>query len=174
MVTDFYNNAPQFTFVSRRNVILSIGSDKTTEEDLIEAVSKAMHNILEPLGFLLADYTSYADLSSFPGHYVLFWELQNDGDQAVLLDAAKMEQCCNVVDESLDMTYKKFRRSKAIGPLEIRVVKQGTFDALMDFFISHLGSSFSQYKTPKCIKSEDAIRLLNSMVVATSFSKVYD
>nr|XP_027102235.1 indole-3-acetic acid-amido synthetase GH3.17-like [Coffea arabica] len=69
MVTDFHNNTPQFKVVQRRNVVLSIDLDKTTEEGLLKAVSKAMQ-ILEPLGYLLTDYSSYADMSSFPGHYV--------------------------------------------------------------------------------------------------------
>ena len=62
MVTSFYNNAPQFRFVQRRNVVLSIDTDKTSEEDLLKAVAQAKL-IIEPLGFLLTKYTSYADPS---------------------------------------------------------------------------------------------------------------
>ncbi|CAI9118054.1 OLC1v1019567C1 [Oldenlandia corymbosa var. corymbosa] len=172
MVSSFHNNAPQFRFVRRKNVILSIDFDKTTEEDLIKTISKAIHNILEPHGFLLTDYTSYADSRSFPGHYVLFWELQDHGglghdDGFVQM----MRGCCNLVDESLDEAYKKCRVRNLIGPLEIKVVKQGTFDALMDFTLSRRKSaSPSQYKPLKCITSEDAIQMMNSMVIATFFS----
>lgn len=173
MATDFHNNTPQFKVVQRRNVVLGIDLDKTTEEDLLKAVSKAMQ-ILEPLGYLLTDYSSYADMSCFPGHYVLFWELQmreNEG-VPVVLDRAKMEGCCNLVEESLDGMYKTLRRrSNVIDPLEIRIVKQGTFDGLMDLFLSE-GAALNQYKTPKCIKSEKAIQFLNSMVVETFFSQV--
>ncbi|PQP98924.1 indole-3-acetic acid-amido synthetase GH3.17 [Prunus yedoensis var. nudiflora] len=75
MVTGFHNNAPQFRFMHRRNVVLSIDTDKTNEEDLLNAVTQAKL-LLDPLGFLLIEYTSYADTSSIPGHYVLFWELK--------------------------------------------------------------------------------------------------
>ncbi|CDP20124.1 unnamed protein product [Coffea canephora] len=173
MVTDFRNNTPQFKVVQRRNVVLSIDLDKTTEEGLLKAVSKAMQ-ILEPLGCLLTDYSSYADMSCFPGHYVLFWELQmrENAGIAAVLERVQMEGCCNVVEESLDGMYKTLRRrSNVIDPLEIRVVKRGTFDGLMDLFLSE-GASLNQYKTPKSIKSEKAIQFLNSMVVETFFSRV--
>ncbi|WCJ26707.1 Auxin-responsive GH3 family protein [Euphorbia peplus] len=172
MVTGFYNKAPQFKFVQRRNVVLSIDSDKTNEEDLLNAVTQAKL-VLEPLGFLLTEYTSFADTSSIPGHYVLFWELKTRGgnnEAAVKLDPKIMEQCCSTVEESLDSVYRRCRKKdKSIGPLEIRVVKDGTFDALMDFCLSQ-GSSVNQYKTPRCIKSEQALNILNSRVVGTFFS----
>ncbi|CAI9118059.1 OLC1v1019572C1 [Oldenlandia corymbosa var. corymbosa] len=171
MVTAFHKNAPQFRFVRRKNVVLSLLSDKTTEEDLIKATSKAINSILEPHGFFLTDYTSYADSGSF--HYVLFWELQNHGELGVQDNGfvEMMKGCCNVVDQSLDDKYRYYRIHNTIGPLEIKVVKQGTFDALMDFTLSRRKStSPSQYKPVKCITSEDAIQMMNSMVMATFFS----
>ncbi|KAF5943155.1 hypothetical protein HYC85_020797 [Camellia sinensis] len=53
MVTGFHNNAPQFRFVQWRNVVLSIDTDKSNDEDLLNAL------IIEPLGYLLTEYTSY-------------------------------------------------------------------------------------------------------------------
>ncbi|KAJ6712904.1 hypothetical protein OIU79_008988 [Salix purpurea] len=165
MVTGFCNNAPQFRFVHRRNVVLSIDTDKTNEEDLLKAVTRAKA-LLEPLGFLLTEYTSFADTDSIPGHYVLFWELKMRGTNDLPeLDPIIMERCCSVVEESLDSVYRRCRKKdKSIGPLEIRVVTHGTFDALMDFCVSQ-GSSVNQYKTPRCIKSEEALEILDSRVV---------
>ncbi|KAA3482803.1 indole-3-acetic acid-amido synthetase GH3.17-like isoform X2 [Gossypium australe] len=171
MVTGFHNKAPQFRFVHRRNVVLSIDTDKTSEEDLLKAVTKAKV-IVESLGILLIEYTSYADTSSIPGHYVLFWELTSKGNNHLpVLDPKIMEQCCSTVEESLDSVYRRCRRKdNSIGPLEIRVVQHGTFDALMDFCVSQ-GSSVNQYKTPRCIKSGEAINILDSRVVARFFSQ---
>ncbi|XP_059633403.1 indole-3-acetic acid-amido synthetase GH3.17-like [Cornus florida] len=171
MVTSFHNNAPQFRFVQRRNVVLSIDMDKTNEEDLLKAVAQAKL-VIEPLGFLLTDYTSYADTSSMPGHYVLFWELRVRGNSdRPELDPIIMEQCCSAVEESLDSVYRRCRRKdKSIGPLEIRIVKHGTFDVLMDFCVAQ-GSSVNQYKTSRCIKSEEAFEILESRVVGRFFSK---
>ncbi|KAF2288399.1 hypothetical protein GH714_007237 [Hevea brasiliensis] len=134
--------------------------------------SDTSKDLLEPLGFLLTEYTSFADTSSIPGHYVLFWELITRGNNdPAELDPIIMEQCCSTVEESLDSVYRRCRKKdKSIGPLEIRVVKHGTFDALMDFCLSQ-GSSVNQYKTPRCIKSEAALKILDSRVVGNFFSK---
>ncbi|KAK4759031.1 hypothetical protein SAY87_020332 [Trapa incisa] len=160
MVTGFHNKAPQFRFVQRQNVMLSIDTDKTSEEDLLKAVTKAKEH-LEQLGLLLTEYTSYPDTSSFPGHYVIYWELKAKGCKSDFpkLDKGIMEKCCSTMEESLDLVYRFYRRKeKSIGPLEIRVVREGTFDTLMDYYVMQ-GSSMNQYKMPRCIKSEELYRI---------------
>ncbi|KAE8725429.1 Indole-3-acetic acid-amido synthetase GH3.17 [Hibiscus syriacus] len=152
MVTGFHNNAPQFQFVERQNVAISVDQEKTSESDLFKAVTEAKA-LLDPLGFVLTEYTSYADTSSAPGHYVLFWELkQKEGNNCKELDPKIMVECCYRLEGSLHYTYKIYMKKNIIAPLEIRVVKQGTFDALMDHYVSK-GASLSQYKRPSCIKS---------------------
>ncbi|XP_062110818.1 indole-3-acetic acid-amido synthetase GH3.17-like [Humulus lupulus] len=172
-VSGFHNKAPQFRFVQRRNVVLSIDADKTSEEDLLQAVGKAKE-VVEAVGFLVTEYSSYADTSSIPGHYVLFWELKSKSSSSsseLELNQGVMEECCWRVEESLDSIYRRCRaKDKSIGALEIRVVKEGSFDALMDFCVSQ-GSSVNQYKTPRCIKYEAGIMILESRVVARFFSK---
>lgn len=173
--TGFLKNVPQFRFVQRRNTLLSIDGDKTSEEDLLKSISEAML-LIEPLGFMLADYTSCTDTSNYPGHYVLFWELQIMRGKAVVppteLDTGLMEQCCFAMEQSLDPVYRRVRTvTKEIGPLEIRVVKNGTFDELMyHHFLSRGGTSLSQYKPPRCITSEKTIEMMNSRVVGKFFS----
>ena len=169
-VAGFHNKAPQFRFICRRNVLLSIDNDKTNEEDLHKSVSAAAKALLGPRGILLLEYTSFADTSRVPGHYVLFWELQHDHDHDRLLLGGVMQECCIAVEEELDYTYRRCRASDtSVGPLEIRVVEAGTFEALMDLFISQ-GGSINQYKTPRCIKSAKALKLLNANVKACFFS----
>ncbi|CAF2230933.1 indole-3-acetic acid-amido synthetase GH3.17-like [Brassica napus] len=170
-VTGFHNKAPQFSFVERRNVVLSIDTDKTSEEDLMKAVTQAKLNHLQGL-FLLTEYTSYADTSSIPGHYVLFWELKPRYDNdPPKLDKKMMEDCCSEVEDCLDYVYRRCRnKDRSIGALEIRVVSLGTFDALMDFSISQ-GSSVNQYKTPRCVKSGGALQILDSRVIGRFFTK---
>ncbi|KAG8477652.1 hypothetical protein CXB51_030093 [Gossypium anomalum] len=170
-VTGFHNQAPQFRFICRRNVVLSVDIDKTNEEDLHRSITTAK-KLLEPYNALLVEYTSYADTSSVPGHYVLFWEIQMV-DSATSIDAKLLQECCVTVEEELDYVYRQCRsREKTIGPLEIRVVEPGTFEALMDLFISQ-GGSINQYKTPRSIKSSTALKLLNSHALA-SFSSPRD
>lgn len=167
-VAGFYNKAPQFKFICRRNVVLSIDLDKTNEEDLHRSITLAKKK-LENKAFL-AEYTSYADTSSVPGHYVLFWEIQwlePDDEEEKLL----MEECCIAVEEELDYIYRQCRkRDRSVGPLEIRVVKAGTFEKLMDMIISQ-GGSLNQYKTPRCVKSNSAmLKLLDGHVTGSFFS----
>lgn len=166
-VAGFKNKAPQFTFICRKNVALSIDSDKTDEVELQTAVINAVNHLV-PFDATLTEYTSYADLSTIPGHYVLFWELTVNGSTPI--PPSVFEDCCLTVEESLNSVYRQGRTSdKSIGPLEIRIVELGTFDKLMDYAIS-LGASINQYKAPRCVKYEPIIELLNDKVVASYFS----
>ncbi|KAE9456630.1 hypothetical protein C3L33_11632, partial [Rhododendron williamsianum] len=166
-VAGFKNKAPQFTFICRKNVALSIDSDKTDEVELQTAVKNAVNHLI-PFDATLTEYTSYADLSTIPGHYVLFWELTVNGSTPI--PPSVFEDCCLTIEESFNSVYRQGRASdKSIGPLEIRIVDVGTFDKLMDYAIS-LGASINQYKAPRCVKYEPIIELLNDKVVASYFS----
>ncbi|KAF7822811.1 indole-3-acetic acid-amido synthetase GH3.6 [Senna tora] len=145
-VAGFKNKAPQFNFICRKNVVLSIDADKTDEVELQYAIKNAVTH-LASFDADVAEYTSYADTSTIPGHYVLYWELNVNGSTPI--PACVYEDCCLTVEESLNSVYRQGRVSdKSIGALEIKVVEQGTFDKLMDYAIS-LGASINQYKTPR-------------------------
>lgn len=75
------------------------------------------------------------------------------------------------MEEGLDYVYRRCRTNdKSVGPLEIRVVKAGTFEKMMDLFIAQGGASINQYKTPRCVKSKSALKLLNANVSECYFS----
>ncbi|CBI22502.3 unnamed protein product, partial [Vitis vinifera] len=133
-VTGFHNSAPQFHFVRRKNVLLSIDSDKTDEAELQKAVDNAS-------------------------------KLLREVNTSVLLG-----QCCLAMEESLNSVYRQGRvADNSIGPLEIRVVKSGTFEELMDYAISR-GASINQYKVPRCVNFTPIMELLDSRVVSSHFS----
>ncbi|KAG8502574.1 hypothetical protein CXB51_000015 [Gossypium anomalum] len=164
-VIGFHNNTPRFKFIERQNVILSIESDKTSELDLLNAT------LLDPLGFILRWYNSHVDASSIPGHYVVFWELKakEGNDNIVGLDRTIMAECCSRMEVSLGFIYRLYRKENAIAALEMKVLKQGSFEALMDYYVSQ-GASLSQYKGSSCIKSKEAIKILDSRVMVRFFS----
>lgn len=165
-VAGFKNKAPQFNFVCRKNVALSIDSDKTDEVELHRALEKAVGH-LEPFGATLVEYTSHADTSTIPGHYVLYWELRMG---VTPVPPSVFEDCCLAIEESLNSVYRQGRAAdKSIGPLELRVVEEGTFDKLMDYALSR-GASINQYKAPRCVKFEPMVELLNSRVRCNFFS----
>lgn len=165
-VVGFKNNAPQFNFVCRNNVVLSIDTDKTDEVQLHNAVRNAVTH-LAPFDARLIDYTSYADTAAIPGHYVVYWELSHNGTTAI--PPSVFEDCCLTVEDSLDTVYRQNRVFEAIGALEIKIVENGTFDKLMDYAIS-LGASINQYKTPRCVTFAPIVELLDSRVVCRYIS----
>ncbi|XP_068311718.1 indole-3-acetic acid-amido synthetase GH3.6-like [Pyrus communis] len=166
-VASFKNKAPQFNFICRKNVVLSIDSDKTDEVELQNAVKNAVNHLV-PFDATVTEYTSYADTTTIPGHYVLFWELSLNGTTPI--PPSVFEDCCLTVEESLNSVYRQGRASdKSIGPLEIKVVETGTFDKLMDYAIS-LGASINQYKTPRCVKFAPIVELLTTRVVSNYYS----
>ncbi|KAI4322852.1 hypothetical protein L6164_022505 [Bauhinia variegata] len=166
-VAGFKNKAPQFNFICRKNVVLSIDADKTDEVELQNAMKNAVTHLV-PFDASVSEYTSFADTSTIPGHYVLYWELSLNGSTPI--PPSVFEDCCLTIEESLNSVYRQGRVSdKSIGPLEIKTVEQGTFDKLMDYAIS-LGASINQYKTPRCVKFAPVVELLNSRVVSSFFS----
>ncbi|KFK29982.1 hypothetical protein AALP_AA7G202400 [Arabis alpina] len=171
-VTGFYNSAPKFKFVRRANVVISVHLEATTEEDLLKAVTCASQ-LLKSYDMILRDFTCYPHISEVPGHYVLYLELKgnNKGEIIELIDTKVLVECCAVVEESLDALYRNFRSNVgSIGALEIKLVKEGTFDSLMKYFIAQ-GASTTQYKTPRCIKSSEALQVLENKVLARFFSE---
>ncbi|XP_010480613.1 PREDICTED: 4-substituted benzoates-glutamate ligase GH3.12 [Camelina sativa] len=173
LVTGFYNKAPQFRFIRRDNVVLSIDLDKTNEDDLFKAVNRAKL-ALDSSDLMLVDFTSYADNSTVPGHYVVYWEVKDKNEdkkskKQMDLKQETFSKYCLLMEDSFDIVYKICRfKEESLGPLEIKVVRHGTFDSLMDIFISQ-GASIGQYKTPRCIKSGKALEVLEKSVVATFF-----
>ncbi|KAG4987768.1 hypothetical protein AAZX31_11G050200 [Glycine max] len=167
-VTGFHNSDPQFRFVRRKNVLLSIDSDKTDEAELQKAIENASE-LLKEFNTSVVEYTSFADTKSIPGHYVIYWELMMK-DSSHPPTNQVLNQCCLVMEESLNSVYRQGRvADNSIGPLEIRVVKNGTFEELMDYAISR-GASINQYKVPRCVSFTPIMELLDSRVVSFHFS----
>ncbi|CAL0331780.1 unnamed protein product [Lupinus luteus] len=169
-VTAFHNAAPQFRFVRRKNVLLSIDADKTDEAELQKAIENA-YVLLHEFNTTVVEYTSFADSKSIPGHYVIYWELLvKDSTHEPTNEV--LNKCCLVMEESLNSVYRQGRvADNSIGPLEIRVVKSGTFEELMDYAISR-GASINQYKVPRCVTFSPIMELLDSRVVSVHFSPV--
>ncbi|KAG9140417.1 hypothetical protein Leryth_018546 [Lithospermum erythrorhizon] len=167
-VTGFDNSAPQFKFIRRKNVLLSIDSDKTDESELQKAVENASV-LLREFDATIIEYTSNANTRSIPGHYVIYWELLVK-DMTNWPTKETLDKCCLVMEESLNSVYRQCRvADNSIGALEIRVVKNGTFEEVMDYAISR-GASINQYKASRCVDSVPILELLDSRVISAHFS----
>uniref|UniRef100_A0A0E0LMK7 Uncharacterized protein n=1 Tax=Oryza punctata TaxID=4537 RepID=A0A0E0LMK7_ORYPU len=172
-VTGFHNAAPEFRFVRRQNVLLSVDTDKTDEAELQRAVERASSALLRPRGASVADFTSRVCTDRIPGHYVIYWELHKLLTEAAAgdtVDGETLGRCCLEVEEALNPVYRRNRVTDgSIGPLEIRVVRPGTFEVLMGVAVSR-GTSIGQYKVPRCVTLPSMVELLDSRVVSSHFS----
>ncbi|PKI76635.1 jasmonoyl--L-amino acid synthetase JAR4-like [Punica granatum] len=167
-VAGFHNSTPELRFICRRNLLLTINIDKNTEKDLQLSVESAAKLLAEEK-LEVVDFTSHVDLSTDPGHYVVFWEINGEAREEVL------NECCNVLDRSfVDAGYLSSRKVNAIGALELRVVRRGTFQQILDHYLG-LGAAVSQFKTPRCVgPANDAVlRILCRNVVKSYFSSAF-
>ncbi|CAD6223267.1 unnamed protein product [Miscanthus lutarioriparius] len=144
-VTGFHNTAPQFRFVRRKNVLLSI---EVRQDGRGRAAARRGARVR----------------AAPPAR-------RRRGPAAgAAVDRETLDRCCLEMEEALNTVYRQSRVADgSIGPLEIRVVRPGTFEELMDYAISR-GASINQYKVPRCVTFPPIIELLDSRVVSTHFS----
>ncbi|CAN6363086.1 unnamed protein product [Urochloa humidicola] len=167
-IAGFHNSTPELQFICRRSLVLSINIDKNTEKDLQLAVEEA-GKLLEAEKVEIMDFTSSVEKSSDPGRYVIFWELSSDINEDVL------QNCANCLDLAfLDAGYLGSRKTKAIGPLELRILKKGTFKEILDHFLT-LGGAVSQFKTPRFVNPLNikVLQILKSNTTKSYFSTAY-
>ncbi|KAG0484566.1 hypothetical protein HPP92_008645 [Vanilla planifolia] len=168
-IAGFYNLTPKLQFVRRRNLILTVNIDKNTEKDLQLAVVEAT-KLLAAQKLEVVDYTSHVDMSIYPGHYVIFLELNGNASDEIL------GNCCDSLDRSfVDAGYVGSRKIRAIGPLELRMVCRGAFNMILEHYLA-LGAAMSQFKTPRCVplSNRSVLQILNSNVIKSYFSTAYD
>ena len=168
-VTGFFKSSPQLAYVCRKGVELCINIDKNTEKDVQIVVEKAS-KMLDDLE--LIHFTSYADMSSTPGHYVIFWELNIK--KVTEKDYETLKECAKEMDMAfLDVGYVISRRTHTIGPLELCIVCPGTFQTLLNRYLAR-GIAIAQYKNPHCVKSPEVIKILRQSVIISIFSSAYN
>ncbi|BFG22119.1 hypothetical protein CerSpe_083930 [Prunus speciosa] len=168
-VVGFHNSTPEIKFMCRSNLLLSINIDKNTENDLQLAVEEAA-KLLAAEKLEVVDFSSHVDLSADPGHYVIFWELNGEPSQEVL------SECCNCLDKSfLDAGYLSSRKVNTIGPLELRILRKGTFQKILNHYLAQ-GAAVSQFKAPRCVGPHNnmVLQILCGNVVRSFFSTAYN
>lgn len=167
-VKGFHNSTPELQFICRSNLLLTINIDKNTEKDLQLAVEAAAKLLAEEK-LEVVDFTSHVDVSTDPGHYVIFWEVTGEAGDDLL------KECCNCLDRSfVDAGYMSSRKVNTIGALELRVVKRGTFHKILDHFAGQ-GGAVSQFKTPRCVgpANNNVLQILSGNVVKSYFSSAF-
>ncbi|KAJ0631614.1 putative GH3 family protein [Helianthus annuus] len=165
-VAGFYEETPKLKFLCRRKLVLTINIDKNTEIDLQLAVQKGSQPLLTS-GAKLVDFTSHANITDPPGHYVVYWEIKGEVNEHVLA------RCCKEMDAAfVDHGYVVSRKTNSIGPLELCIVERGTFRKIMEHFIGN-GATMSQFKTPRCITNKVLLKMLNLCTIKRFHSTAY-
>ncbi|KAJ4831523.1 Jasmonoyl--L-amino acid synthetase jar4 [Turnera subulata] len=168
-VMGFHNSTPELKFIRRKSLLLTINIDKNTERDLQLVVEEA-GKLLAEEKLEVVDFSSQTDVSTDPGHYVIFLEISGEASEEVL------KECCNCLDRSFaDAGYVSSRKVNGIGPLELRVVWKGTFQKVLDHYLG-LGAVVNQFKTPRCVgpTNKAVLQILCDNVAKTYFSTAYD
>ncbi|KAK4714310.1 hypothetical protein R3W88_020217 [Solanum pinnatisectum] len=167
-VDGFYNKTPKLNFICRRNLILTANIDKNTEKDLQLVVERGSQILSKSTKRAeLVDFTSHANVTKQPGHYVIYWEIKGEIDKKVL------DECCRDMDASfVDHGYVVSRRTKSIGPLELCIVQKGTFKKILEYYIGN-GAALSQFKTPRCTSNKVLLKILNVCTIMRFYSTAY-
>lgn len=166
-VAGFYKGAPQLNFICRRKLILTVNIDKNTEKDLQMVVEKGSNLLSLKTKSELVDFTSNADTSKNPGHYVIYWEIKGNIEDEVL------NECCREMDLAfVDHGYVVSRKTNSIGPLKLKIVESGTFRRILEYYIGN-GAAMSQFKTPRCTSNQELLRILDDCTIKQLRSTAY-
>ncbi|XP_038900326.1 indole-3-acetic acid-amido synthetase GH3.10 [Benincasa hispida] len=166
-VAGFHNNTPKLNFICRRKLVLNVNIDKNTEKDVQLVVERGSQILSDQSGAELVEFTSHAEVSDQPGHYVIYWEVKGDVNDSVL------EDCCSAMDAAfIDYGYVVSRKANSIGPLELRIVERGSFNKILEHYIGN-GAALSQFKTPRCTTNPYLLNILNLSTLKSFFSTAY-
>ena len=151
-VVGFYNNCPKIEFLYRRNQLLNMVSEKTTEEHLTSTIS----NTISKLKLNLVDYTTCADNSLSPGRYIFYLEL-NDPISPRL--SASIEDVLDNELQKCNLAYGRFRRNHKLSKAKVVLLAPKTFLAIKETLFA-AGTSNSQVKIPRVITSNEKIKAI--------------
>lgn len=90
---------------------------------------------------------------------MLLWTNRN-------LDEDVLQNCTNIMEASLSNVYREGREDNLIGPIELRVIKEGTFEDLKALAVKG-GASPAQFKLPRSISNLQTLQLLNDKTLVS-------
>ncbi|MDV4151112.1 GH3 auxin-responsive promoter family protein [Clostridium sp. AL.422] len=148
-VVGFYNNSPEIEFLYRRNQILNMVSEKTTEEHLTTAIK----NTKNKLKLNLIDYTAVADNSTTPGRYKFYFEIKGKITKELVRN---IEENLDKELENCNLAYKRFRKKNGLAMTKVIILEEGTFNKVKDFLLTK-GVSKNQIKIPRVVTTNKKV-----------------
>lgn len=142
-VVGFYNNSPEIEFLYRRNQVLNMVSEKTTEEHLTDAI----RNTKNRLKLDLIDYTTVADNSITPGRYQFYFEVKGKVTKELV---RSIEITLDEELRNCNLAYKRFRSKSGLAMPKVIMLEEGTFNKVKEFLFMK-GISKNQIKIPRVV-----------------------
>ena len=153
-----YNNCPEIEFLYRKNQVLNMVSEKTTEEHLTISIQ----NTVKKLNLSLVDYTTIEDTTISPGRYIFYFEFKDD------ISRRNMIEFENVLDKELqraNLAYGRFRNNNRLAKVKVKVVNGGSFNIIKESLIKK-GISKNQIKMPRVINDKkEILKILMSKTI---------
>lgn len=142
-VTGWHNKAPKIKFVYRKNQMISIAGEKTSQE----AVSWVVDEFAKKTECLIPDYSVYADLSVDPGRYVLFMETY---PQLPVEKTAEYEELLFELLSKANPNLGFVMNNNQLGKPKLHLVQQQTYALYTDMQVMR-GTSRNQIKPVRLI-----------------------
>ena len=142
-VTGYYNETPIIKFIYRRNQLMSLAGEKTTEE----AVRWAVEAFSRETRINVNDYSIYADRSVSPARYIMLVE------PSKIVPRERIPYCRDILERRLihaNPPYGDMLRKGAIGEMELVFLQQETYRLYRDMMIMK-GASANQLKPVRII-----------------------
>jgi hypothetical protein len=146
----WYYGTPMLEFLHKGAHIANLTGEKITEYQVVCAVDRSMQR----LGLRCPTYTLAPVWAKVP-YYALLME------QGSVPDAEVAAKLAAMVDEELcrsNLEYAHKRESLRLGPVRVRWVPNGTWEALRQRRIALHGGTLEQYKHPCLVPKLDFVR----------------
>jgi auxin responsive GH3 gene family len=156
--------------------LLDVFGEKTSEQNLIDALKQTVHDWKEQGIFVdICDFTCYPKLDAFPPHYIIFLELTDEqrykiSDQQLRIlqntvNAAVEQQLCKI-----NYVYDRVRDADYLSSLRCIFVRSGTFSTFLHEKLLTERASLIQIKPHRLLKNEDHIRFFYDNQINISLS----
>ena len=157
-VVGYYNDCPEIEFLYRKNQVLNMVSEKTTEEHLTTSIQ----NTIKKLNLSLVDYTTIEDNTISPGRYIFYFEFKDNLSRRNIIELE------NILDKELqraNLAYSRFRKNNRLAKVKVKIVNRDTFNIIKESLISK-GISKNQIKMPRVINNKkEILKILMSKTI---------
>lgn len=152
-IIGYYNKSPKLIFMYRKNQLLNMVSEKTTESQ----VKSSLKSFEKTLNLKIIDYCTSPNNKKSPGNYLFFLELADN-----TYNTSKLEDILDKELRIFNKAYDRFRSKNTLSKLQIILLKSGSFEILKDSLLES-GASKNQLKIPRVITSGNLLKKLNEL-----------